>query len=178
MPLNYAQNSISQTQFGVGNPPVNYRFMVTFLTGGVFPNPFDIRFQKVSGLKAETDVTELHQGGENLSKQKLPNCITYPNLVLTRGTVLMSPLNDEFNVAMTLFKYGPSHVMVTPMTNTPMVPAQFVSGVANTPGPSAAWVFYQAWPVNWSLSDFDGTANNVLIETMELAYERFQVVRL
>ena len=32
------------------NPPVSFYFMVTFLIGGVIPNPLDIRFQKVYGL--------------------------------------------------------------------------------------------------------------------------------
>ncbi len=38
-------------------------------------------------------------------------------------------------------------------------------------------IFYSAWPMGISYSDFDATTNNVAIEQMTLAYEGFQVRR-
>jgi phage tail-like protein len=120
---------------------LGFRFSVLFLAGGAIPNPLDIRFQKVSGLTATVTTTTLAEGGQNLYSHKLPDRASYENLVLTRGAVIGSPLNLEFNAAMTLFKFAPSNVLVTLLSETK--------------APLA-----------------------VLIDTMELAYTRMQILRV
>lgn len=146
------------------DPPLSHRFGVFFFAGGVIPNPIDIRFQKVSGLSAEVNTTEINEGGQNLYAHRIPVKINYNNLVLERGMVIGSPLNIEFNVALSLFKFAPSNVMVT-LFNDKSVPL-------------AGWFFTKAYPVKWSVSDFDADANAVVIDTMELAYTRFQIIRV
>ena len=81
--------------------------------GGAVPNPLDIRFQKVSGLEAEVETDSISEGGQNLYTQRLPRGVKYGNLVLTRGMVVGSPLNLEFNATLSLFKFVTSNVMVT-----------------------------------------------------------------
>ena len=85
---------------------LGYRFSVLFLAGGILPNPLDIRFQKVRGLSATVETTPLKEGGQNLYTHKLPERVSYENLVLERGVVIGSPLNLEFNAAMSLFKFA------------------------------------------------------------------------
>src|SRR5262245_48476513 len=85
-------------------PVLGYRFGVFFFVLGVIPNPLDIRFQKVRGLTATVKTTPQPEGGQNLYVQQLPSGIEYGNLVLERGMVVGSPLNIEFNIAMTMFK--------------------------------------------------------------------------
>lgn len=148
----------------VGNPPLGFRFGVLFFALGVIPNPLDIMFQKVSGLGSTVETAPIEEGGQNLYTQKLPKKISYENLVLERGVVVGSPLVIEFNVAMSLFKFAPSNVLVTLLDNTRI--------------PISAWLFMKAYPVKWSVSDLDATANSVVIEHMELAYQRMQVVRV
>lgn len=148
----------------VGNPPLGFRFGVLFFALGVVPNPLDIMFQKVSGLGSTVETSPIEEGGQNLYTQKLPKKISYENLVLERGVVVGSPLVIEFNVAMSLFKFAPSNVLVTLLDNTRI--------------PISAWLFMKAYPVKWSVSDLDATANSVVIEHMELAYQRMQVVRI
>lgn len=148
----------------VGNPPLGFRFGVLFFALGVMPNPLDIMFQKVSGLGSTVETSPIEEGGQNLYTQKLPKKISYENLVLERGVVVGSPLVIEFNVAMSLFKFAPSNVLVTLLDNTRI--------------PISAWLFMKAYPVKWSVSDLDATANSVVIEHMELAYQRMQVVRI
>ena len=63
-------------------PIHGYRFSVIFLAGGVVPNPLDIRFQKVSELSATVETTSLKEGGQNLYTHKLPEQVSYQNLVL------------------------------------------------------------------------------------------------
>nr|VFK08749.1 MAG: conserved hypothetical phage tail region protein [Candidatus Kentron sp. LPFa]VFK62423.1 MAG: conserved hypothetical phage tail region protein [Candidatus Kentron sp. UNK]VFK70498.1 MAG: conserved hypothetical phage tail region protein [Candidatus Kentron sp. UNK] len=148
----------------VGNPPLGHRFGVLFLAGGVIPNPLDILFQKVSGLGASIETTQVEEGGQNLFSHRLPEKVQYENLVLERGLVVSSPLTVEFNVAMSGFKFAPSNVLVTLLDNTRI--------------PLAAWLFIRAWPVAWSVSDLDAMENDVVIETMELAYQRMQPMRI
>jgi phage tail-like protein len=148
----------------VGNPPLRFRFGVLFFAGGVIPNPLDTLFQKVSGLGMTVETETIEQGGENLYTQLVPKRIQHENLVLERGLVVASPLVVEFNVAMSLFKFSPSNVLVTLLDNTRI--------------PIASWLFMKAYPVKWSVSDLDATTNEVVIEHLELAYQRVQTVRL
>jgi len=148
----------------VGNPPLGFRFGVLFLIGGAIPNPLDIFFQKVSGLGSTIETATIEEGGQNLYVQSLPKRVKYENLVLERGVVVGSPLVIEFNIAMSLFKFSPSNVLVTLIDNTRI--------------PIAAWLFMKAYPVKWSVSDLDATANSVVIEHMELTYQRMQVIRV
>ena len=146
----------------VGNPPLGFRFNVLFLIGGVIPNPLDFMFQKVSGIGATVDVGTIEEGGQNLYTQKVPNKIQYENLVLERGVVVGSPLGVEFNAAMSLFKFSPSNVMVS------LLDATYI--------PIANWLFLKAFPVKWNWSDLNAETNSVVIEHLELSYQRFQTV--
>jgi phage tail-like protein len=65
---------------------------------------------------------------------------------------------------MSLFKFSPSNVLVILLGNARI--------------PIASWLFMKAFPVKWSVSDLDATTNDVVIEYMELAYQRMQVIRL
>ncbi len=146
------------------SPPVGFHFQVTFLIGGIVPNLLDIRFQKVSGISSEVEIEELKEGGQNLFTHRLPNGIKYGNLVLERGMVIGSPLNVEFNVAMSTFTFFPSNVLVSLLDEGSV--------------PISNWVFVHAYPVKWSVSDLDANNNAIVIDTMELAYEKFISIRI
>lgn len=148
------------------NPPVGFYFMVTFLINGwVFlPNPLDIRFQKVSGMISTIETQEVREGGENLFVHKLPNRITYDNLVLERGMVIGSLLHEEFDLAMSTLRFQPGSVFVM------LLNAQAA--------PIAGWLFQGTYPIKWSVSNLDATQNALVIETMELTYSRLQRVSI
>lgn len=146
------------------NPPVGFYFMVTFLIGGFVPNLLDIRFQRVSGISSTMETTEVREGGENLFSLRLPTRMTYGNLVLERGMVIGSPLNIEFNLAMSTMSFQPGNVLV------------MLLNANNTP--VASWLFQEAYPLQWSVSDLDANQNSVVIDTMELAYARLQSLRI
>lgn len=145
-------------------PPVAFHFVVTFMTVGVVPNALDVRFQKVAGLSADISPETYEEGGQNLYTHRFPNRVSYGNLVLERGMVIGSLLGLEFNAAMSLFRFSPSNVMIM-LLNADSEPV-------------ATWQFSNAYPVKWSVSDFDANANQIVIESMELAYTRFQRITL
>lgn len=130
----------------------------------MIPNPLDIRFQKVSGLSAEVSTRTVTEGGQNAYTHRLPQRVSYGNLVLERGMVVGSPLNIEFNVAMSMFKFSASNVLVT----------LFGENMA----PMAGWLFIKAYPVKWSTSDLDANNKEIVIDTMELSYRRMQILRV
>lgn len=145
-------------------PPVAFHFQVVFFALGVLPNPLDIRFQRVSGLSAEISTETYGEGGQNLYSHRFPGRISYNNLVLERGLVVGSPLKIEFNLAMSTFSFFPSNVLVMLLNENSE--------------PTASWLFWKAYPVRWSVSDFNANSNEIVIETMELAYTRFQTLSL
>ena len=142
---------------------LGFRFRVDFLAGRRGQNSLDIRFQKVSGLSGEVETTPLIEGGENLYRHRLPDRIKYDNLILERGLVSDSRLSDQFNEAMSLFKFAPSDVLVTLL--------------GESREEIIAWLFMRAYPVKWSVSDLDASAPSIVIETLELAYARMRVIR-
>jgi phage tail-like protein len=145
-------------------PPLGFRFGVFFFAGGAIANPIDFRFRRVSGIAASIDTYTVEEGGQNLFSQRLPKKIQYDNLVLERGLLIGSPLTLEFNAAMSLFKFTPANVLVT-LFNDAAVPV-------------AGWLFIKAYPLKWSLSDLNADDNAITVETMELAFERMQVMRV
>ena len=148
----------------VADLPLSFRFGVLFFVGGLIPNPLDIRFQRVSGLGATVSLKTHAEGGQNLYAHRFPEAIGYQNLVLERSAPLISPLDIEFNIALSLFKFSASNVLVTLLDD---------GGT-----PTLSWMFLKAFPVRWSTSDLDAGRNGVVIDTMELAYTRMQIMRL
>jgi phage tail-like protein len=143
---------------------LGFRFGVFFFIGGTVPNALDIRFQKVSGLSGEVKTQPLAEGGQNLYTHRLPTRVDYNNLVLERGMVIGSILLSEFNAALSLFKFKPSNVMVTLFNDDKQ--------------PLAAWMFLNAYPVKWATSNLDAEQEGLVIDTLELAYTRMQVMRV
>jgi phage tail-like protein len=157
-PKNLAKGRILRDELMLG-----FRFRVDFLTGRGGQNPLDIRFQKVSGLSGEVEITHLVEGGENLYSHHLPDRIKHESLILERGLVVDSRLSDQFNEAMSLFKFAPSDVLVTLL--------------GEGRDRIAAWLFMKAYPVKWSVSDLDASAPSIVVEKLELAYTRMRVMR-
>lgn len=142
---------------------VGYHFQVTFLLQGNQDDTLDIRFQKVSGISAQVGSFTVTEGGENLFTHRLPDRISYNNLILERGLVVGSPLADDIDSVMNEFAFTGHHVMV--------------SILDKDSAPEISWLFMSAYPVKWSISDLAGDQNAVVIDSMELAYTRFKRIK-
>ena len=146
------------------NPPVGFHFAVVFFVGGIIPSPLDMHFQKVSGISSEIDLLSVKEGGENLYTHRLPNRVGYGNLSLERGLVQGTPMSIDFNIAMSTLKVSPGNVLVALLNEKS--------------DPVGAWLFWKTYPVKWQLSSFDASSNSIVINSMELAYTRFQTMGL
>lgn len=148
-----------------GNEPLpGFRYSVFFFLNGSSANTLDIRFSKVSGLTTRIDTQPLREGGQNLYSQHLPVKVSYDNLVLERSMLIESKLADEFDNAMSLFKFNPANVLVSLLNET----AEPVIG----------WLFSAAYPVKWAFSELNAEQNHIVIETLELAYQRMDKIKL
>ncbi len=125
----------------------------------------DAAFQEVSGLSKELGVEDVVCGGENRFKYRLPTITTYPNLVLKRGIVIAdSPLVEW--VQLTLDS-GMSKPIKTKNINVILMDEQSQ--------PSMQWNFNKAYPVKWAATDLKSQDNTLLIETIELAYQYYEL---
>jgi phage tail-like protein len=145
-------------------PKLAFRFSVFFFMAGLIPNSLDIRFSKVSGLGSRMDTQSLNEGGQNLFSHRLPTRAQYDNLVLERSMMIDSMLAAEFVSTLSFFKFNPSNVLVTLLDETGL--------------PISGWLFLTAYPAKWTISDLNAEQNQVVVETMELVYQRMQTIRL
>ncbi len=143
--------------------------MVTFLgTGPVpLPNPIDIRFQKVSGIGVdfEDDSEEVQRGSQNDQQQSLRGRPNHPTLVLERGLVVgISPLSIEVKAAIFGQEFNKHNVLVILMG---------VGGI-----PLTSYLFTDAYPIRWSITDLDADQNQIIIERLEMRYASFRNIGL
>ena len=142
-------------------PPVGFHFLVRFeglLTKYVgIP---DIGFQSVSGINSEIGIEEYHEGGENRFKHKLPNPVTYPNLVLKRGMLIGSQLMQWYKDSVENYVFESNDVTVILM-NGDHIPIQ-------------GWNFINAYPIKWNISDFNAEDATIVVESVEFAYQYFR----
>jgi len=142
-------------------PPVGFHFFVRF--EGLllkYPGIPDIGFQSVSGINSEISIEEYHEGGENRFKHKLPNPVTYQNLVLKRGMLIGSQLMQWFKDSVENYAFEANDITVI-LLNGDHIPIQ-------------AWNFIKAWPVKWDISEFNAEQGTIVVETVEFAYQYFR----
>ena len=146
-------------------PPVGFYFALGFSD---VKTTADAAFQEVSGLSAERETETIGEGGQNLYKYTVPTVGKYSNLVLKRGLLIEGSALAAW-VRNTL---GSD-------LSEPIKPKQVYLKLLNSEGqPLAFWSFENAWPVKWSVSDFNAEDSTIAIETLELSYTWFQQQRV
>lgn len=125
----------------------------------------DAAFSEISGLSKELNVEEVASGGENRFKYRLPTTVKFPNLVLKRGmTTAGSPLLQWCS------KTLDNGLAIA------IEPKDVIVKLLNDQGePAMTWSFVKAYPVKWAASDLSADKGEVMIETIELAYQYFNM---
>lgn len=140
-------------------PPVGFSFWVSF---EISDSSIDIAFQDVAGIGMELQTEDIVEGGENRFTQKLPTRANYTPLVLKRGLAIQSPLTDWIRDAV-------ENLSITPTTI-------IVALLNEKKEPLIAYRFLNAYPLKWSVSNFNAESSNIVIESMELYYQYFKVI--
>lgn len=122
-------------------------------------SPLDMRFQRISGIGSQLDVTALRQGGENVGDIHLPEHVSHKPLVLERGVLSKlpsTPMSGLFESGLGYFLNGYADIQVVLMDSRER--------------PTCLWYIRDAMPTSWSLGDLSAAGSNVLIEKLELSY--------
>lgn len=116
-------------------------------------------FRSCSGLKSESEVQEVAEGGLNTTTHKLIGRTKYPNIVLKKG--FTGPPYTLWKLRQRYLDDGGGSL-------------QRFSGVIIQKGPGgteAKWTFEGAWICKWEGPEFDASKNEVSIESIEIAHE-------
>lgn len=141
-------------------PPVGFHFAVAFQ---LFPQTQnDFRFQEVSGLDVEMEMESFVEGGQNRFTWQLPKRARYSELVLKRGMFMGSGIVLWCQNAFENFVFEPTNITIA-LLNDLHLPIQ-------------AWNVVNAIPKKWSISSFNAQENSIVIESITLSYQFFNVI--
>ncbi|MEL6675722.1 MAG: phage tail protein [Bacteroidota bacterium] len=141
---------------------VGFHFSVYFHLAGFDSGGIDTRFQSVSGLDIQMETESLKEGGENSFEHVLPVRRKYADLILKRG--LLSP--DSASEITKWFKQAFEEYNIEPIDLD-------VELLNENHEVLMKWKVIHAWPKNWKIGELNAERGEVLIETLELNYNRY-----
>lgn len=137
-------------------PPLGFHFKVEFAN-----QIGEYEFQSVSGLNVELETELVAEGGENRFKHKMPVSTRYPNLILKRGIRVDSALTKWCREALEDFDIKPTNITISLLNEKHE--------------PLMTWNVVHAYPIKWSVSEFNAEKSQLAIESIELAYNYFNI---
>ncbi|MCI8494598.1 MAG: phage tail protein [Dorea sp.] len=113
-------------------------------------------FSEASGFDASIDVIEYREGDMVQTPMKLPGLKKYGNITLKQG-VADSMVMYEWMIAGVEGEVERKTITITILDETETA--------------TASWQVINAWPAKYTAPDFNATASEVAIETLEIAHE-------
>lgn len=139
----------------------------------------EFRFRSCTGLKSESSVVDLEEGGFNITTRKLIGKTKFPNIVLKHGFIgadsVLWKARQKFQLDIPDSKAAKT---TDSMERGRKLPNRF-SGKITAMGPNgatASFGFANAWICKWEGPDLDATKNEVAIEAIEIAHEGLFVI--
>jgi phage tail-like protein len=177
------------------DPLRNFRFLVT-ISHPDLPTFARLGFMGCTGLAVATEAIPYREGSNNTTTRKMPGQTDFGPVGLTRGCLAAptggggagtneawfwfqnifevvdgagtGPLGHDFRVPISI------DVLEHPVTSGPGSP-----GVSSTAGGQGfvkvRFQLYNAWPMGVSWSDLDAGGNAIIVESMQIAHEGFDV---
>lgn len=144
-------------------PPPVFTFAVGIASSAsaALPGTTDARFQEISGIDSKDDIEDVIEGGLNAYVHRLPGVTKHSNLVLKRGFVTQKSALADWAAQCIGSSLGTA------------IATKTIIVVVVGPDDKAlvSWTFLNAWPVKWEVGPFDSERQQILTETLELAYE-------
>jgi len=120
------------------------------------------QFKSVVGLTVDIDTEEILKNGEIKFRHSFPSRTRFPNLILKGGVLKDLKAIDWCKKAIEHYQFSPTDIKVR---------------LVNSKKESIlAWNIIHAYPIKWTLKKQETEENNIVIETMELAYNYFKLV--
>ena len=143
-------------------PFVSFHFKVSFnkLDG----KDITMGFQSVEGLKIASTPTTWKEGGENRFEHSLIERPKYGPLILKRGLITDTRLYEWCFDVFYNMKIRPVDLNVTLLDEAHQ--------------PIMNWNVVHAIPTSWDVSSFDATKSEVVIESLQFAYNYFTIGEL
>jgi phage tail-like protein len=120
--------------------------------------PGEAFFKSVSGLKYETEVIPVREGGANDTTFMLPGAVKWGPITLKRGFTGSSGLLDWRERWLTGKGDRIASGRIIQLDGTMLKK-------------KAQWEFFRAWPSKWEISEFDASKSELAIETLEITHE-------
>ncbi len=144
------------------SPMAGFHFLVTFMNPAL-ATPIDVGFQTVGGLDVSMSTESYQEGGENRFSHALPGRQSFPNLVLKRG---MKPIPSPL-----------ANWCLDALLNLHIVPVDLTVALLGPEHvPLRVWAIIGAYPVKWSVGEFNAEQSQIVIETLELKYRYFKQI--
>lgn len=127
-------------------------------------------FSEVSGVEASVDVVEFRQGNANsMAPVKIPGLVKHGNVTLKMGYTLNNAFKTwvQSCVSETRKAMPRAKVSIELIDTNGGTPSTAVTSITGT----RVWVLTNAWVTKYTAPDLNATANEVAIESVELAYE-------
>ena len=141
---------------------VGFHFTVTFhgLEGA---KNVDVRFQSVSGLDVQMDTETWKEGGQNHFEHIIPGRSKFSStVILKRG--LIEPGNSGLtDWCINTF----NHLKIKPLS---LVSVELLNQDHQV---LIKWDLSHVWPKSWKMAELNAERSEVLIETLELNFNRF-----
>jgi phage tail-like protein len=117
-------------------------------------------FSEVSGLSGSLEVIEYREGSDVTTTRKLPGLVKYTNVTLKRGITNSRELYDWWRAGVngTLQRREVAIVLLDDARTEVM-----------------RWLLHQAWIARFEIGPLVAEGNDVLIESIELAHEGFEL---
>lgn len=137
---------------------VNFHFKVEFTLN---EEDLDVRFQTVTGLDTTLDTESIKEGGENRFEHVIPTRRKYSPLILKRG--LLKPADS-----------GLTRWLKKAFDDEEVEPIQIVTIklLNEEHKPLMLWTINNVWPRSWKIGELNAEQGAVLLETLELNYNR------
>ena len=140
-------------------PPVAFYFNVTF------EGLIETSFQEVSGLQLEMETETIKEGGENSFSYQVPTRRKHGNLVLKRSLMPLPHVLETY-VVKVLENNGSAQIVPVNLTISLLDAGHF---------PLNNWSVLNAYPVKWDISALNSQKNELVIETLEMAYTNLSI---
>lgn len=137
---------------------VNFHFRVNFDLDG---SGAEIGFQSVTGLDSTLETESVKEGGENGFTHVIPVRRKYGPLVLKRG--LLKPSQSKIT---TWLQQAFDQENVQPQSHVNIVLLD------EEDSPLMHWTATNVWPISWKMGELNAEQGAVLIETLELNYNK------
>ena len=147
---------------------VSFHFAVHFSAGD--RGSVDIRFQSVAGLDSTIDIETIKEGGENRFEHVIPTRRKFGPLVLKRG--LVGTINSPVANWLKRTFEGEPFDLATGKEDFQVIDTVIIDLLGEDHQPLMSWTVTNVWPRSWKIAELNAERSEVLIETLELNYNR------